>query len=83
MLFFDKNNIFLRVERTRELNDLNKRISYYQAEIGDAKEQLGKLKNDPATLEQYAREQYFMKRSNEQIFVFDSLQKPDFLGDQY
>lgn len=72
MLFFDKNDFYNRQERTAELDALNAKIEFYQAEIAKTKTELASLQNDPATLEQYAREQYFMKRSNEDIFLFDS-----------
>lgn len=72
ILFFDRNDFFTRQKRTRELEELQAKIEFYQKGIADAKKELSALQNDPATLEQYAREQYFMKRPNEDIFVFDT-----------
>ncbi|NJO24592.1 MAG: septum formation initiator family protein [Bacteroidia bacterium] len=69
MLFFDKNDFFTQKARTRELNALEKSKSFYQSSNEALKNELDQLKNDPTTLEKYAREHYLMKRENEEIFV--------------
>lgn len=69
MLFFDRNNFFEQRERKNELDELNRKISFYEGEIAEGKKALRALQNDPATLEKFAREQYFMRRDNEDVFV--------------
>jgi cell division protein FtsB len=69
MLVFDKNDLYSRLQRTRELDEMNSRIEFYRKGISEAKKELSALQNDPAALEQYAREQYYMRRPNEHIFV--------------
>ena len=69
MLFLDKNDIFTTMARNKELNDLRKSKIHYTKEI----DQLTKIKEgltqDPRTIEKYARENYLMKRDNEDLFI--------------
>lgn len=69
MLFIDKNDFFTRQSRLRELRGLEKRKAWLTKEIEAESKELQALKNNPAVLEQYAREKYFMKRDNEDLFV--------------
>jgi cell division protein FtsB len=69
MLFFDKNDYYTQRQRAQELQELNDKISYYQQHIDATRQELQALQNDPFTLEKYAREKYYMKRANEEIFV--------------
>lgn len=69
MAFFDKNDFFVQRERAAELDELNEKIEYYQEQIQLTKKELQALDNDPAMLEKYAREKYYMKRPNEDVFV--------------
>jgi len=69
MLFFDKNDYFTQRQRAKELQELNDKISYYQQQIAATRQELLALQNDPFTLEKYAREKYYMKRANEEVFV--------------
>ncbi len=70
--FFDESNLFVQRQRTRELNELNKKIEYYKSQVSDTKQELNDLQNDPVMLEKYAREKYFMKRDNEDVYIIDS-----------
>ncbi len=71
MLFFDRNDFSHQLRKTSELNELNLKIEYYTEEIAQSEAELLGLQNDPAILEKYAREKYFMKRDNEDIFLFE------------
>jgi cell division protein FtsB len=72
VVFFDENNMFVQRQRTQELVQLNKKIDYYKTQVAQARQELKDLDNDPTALEKYAREKYFMKRDNEEVFIFDS-----------
>ena len=76
IIFFDENNLFVQRQRTRELNELKTKIEYYRTQVDLTKKELKDLQNDPAALEKYAREKYFMKRDNEEVFIIDSLGLP-------
>jgi len=69
MFFFDKNDVFTQADRSRQLQDLLQSRQYYTDEITAERKELEKMKTDPGTLEQYAREKYLMKRDNEDLFI--------------
>lgn len=72
VVFFDESNLFIQRQRTNELNELNRKIEYYKGQVAQTRKELKDLQNDPVILEKYAREKYFMKRDNEEVFVIDS-----------
>lgn len=69
MLFIDHNDIFMQLDRRRQLNDLLASKVYYEKQIEQTKKNLSELQNNPAALEKFAREKYLLKRDNEDIFV--------------
>ena len=69
MLFFDHNNIFLHLQYRNELSDLKKSKQYYLDQISKTRQEVELLKSDPKWIEKVAREQYLMKRENEDVFV--------------
>ncbi|MEY3946393.1 MAG: hypothetical protein RJB03_1099 [Bacteroidota bacterium] len=69
MMFFDHNNIFLHVQYRNELNDLKKSKEYYKEQIGKTRKEVELFKTNPKWMEKVAREQYLMKRDNEDVFV--------------
>ena len=52
----------------QELRELQESKKYYTDQINNEKTQLENLKT-AATLEKYAREKYYMKRDNEDLFL--------------
>lgn len=70
MMFFDQHNMIRQIELRAELYQLDSDKEYYQAEIISIKEDLDELLSDNSKLEKFAREKYFMKKPNEEIFVF-------------
>lgn len=73
MLFFDKNDLITQHHRTNEYNQLVASREYYSDKISLEKTELEKLKFNPHTLEKYAREKYFMKRDNEDVYIISSV----------
>lgn len=69
IIVFDKNNLVDRYKKLRELSQLEKDKIYYQEWIEDDKKRMEELKTSDETLEKFAREQYYMKEENEEIFV--------------
>ncbi|HEX4876341.1 MAG TPA: septum formation initiator family protein [Chitinophagaceae bacterium] len=69
MLFLDRNDLFTQMERRKELRELQQSKRYYTSQIEAESKELEALKNNPATLEKYAREKYLMKRDNEELFL--------------
>ena len=78
MAFFDTNSLLIHLELQEEIEKLDKQKEVLQQEIAKDKKTLKKLSN-PEELEKLAREQYYMKKANEEIFLIeyeDSLQNP-------
>lgn len=69
MLFFDHNNIFLHLQYRKELNELKADKKYYQEQIDQTKKDVDLIKSNPQALERVAREQYLMKKDDEDVFV--------------
>jgi cell division protein FtsB len=69
--------VFTQIKRTKELEKIQNRIAFYKQEIDRTKKQIEQLDTDPAMLEKFAREKYFMKRDNEEVFIieYDTLKK--------
>ena len=66
--FFDRNNLIDRYEDIKTLNQLEKDKLYYQERIDQDKKRIEELKTDNENLEKFAREQYLMKKKNEDVF---------------
>jgi cell division protein DivIC len=69
LLFFDKNDFFTQQDRRGELRALQTSKRHYQKQIEQERQFAENLRNDPATIERFAREQYRMKRDNEDLFL--------------
>lgn len=70
LAFFDQHNLINQIELRSELYQLETDKEYYFNEIIEIREDLDELLSDNAKLEKFAREKYFMKKANEEIFVF-------------
>lgn len=70
LLFFDDRDIITtHFKHQGELQQLEKSRDYYAEQIKATQKELDQLKSDPATLEKYAREKYWMKKDNEDLFI--------------
>lgn len=69
--FFDQNNFFTQYDFIKELNSLEKDKTFFMEELKQTRQELNDLTTNPVTLEKFAREKYFMKKDNEEIFVFE------------
>lgn len=69
MVFFDDRDFITNYRYHQELRLLEKSRDFYTQQIQDTRKELDQLKNQPATLEKYAREKYRMKKDNEDLFV--------------
>ena len=69
LLFFDQNNLIDRAKELRHLRQLENDKKYYMERIDNDYKRLEQLKTNNKNLEKFAREQYLMKKENEDIFV--------------
>lgn len=70
MFFLDTNSWLIHRELNQEKNELLNNKTYYLKEIEKDKATLKQL-NDSIEIERFAREEYFMKRPNEEIFIIE------------
>lgn len=73
IFFYDRNDIFVQLDRANKLETLHKSKDFYQHEIDKTNKELTSLEQSPAALEKYAREHFFMKKDNEEVFIVDSV----------
>ena len=65
----DSNNLIARYKDMRELHKLKIDREYYIKRIGDDKQKLHELKTNNHNLEKFAREQYRMKKPDEDLYI--------------
>ncbi len=67
--FFDGNSLLERATVANKTSKMEREAMYYEKMVKDNKQRLQELRTDNNNLEKYAREQYLMKRNNEDIFI--------------
>lgn len=67
--FVDDNSFVQRVKYDLQINELKDQIKAYDETHAKNAEALHELKRDPKTIEKIAREKYFMKTDDEDVFV--------------
>jgi cell division protein DivIC len=70
ILFLDNYSYLDHRVLNKEIDELEDNKTYYQEEIKKDKDQIKKLKN-PAQIEKYAREKYYMKKDSEDIYIIE------------
>lgn len=68
--FFDSYAWIQHFEINKEIDKLEVNKAYFENEIRKDKQAIKGLKNGDAT-EKYAREKYYMKRENEDIYIIE------------
>ena len=71
LFFFSDSNVMKRIESDREIKSLNKQIEFYRKKTEADKAKLHELQSDKDNLEKFARENYLMKKENEEVFVIE------------
>lgn len=70
MLFFDTNSWLVHRELNQELDKIAKNKEYYRKEIAKDQKIIEKL-NDTVELQKFARETYYLKKENEDIYLIE------------
>lgn len=70
MLFFDSNSWLIHHELNSEMDDLKDEKEYYQREIEKTNKSIKELSNEEG-VEKLAREEYYMKKENEDIYIIE------------
>lgn len=69
MAFFDPKDMGLMLSRSNKLNELKTSEKHLKTEIEETKKELSLLKTDAGSIEKYAREKFYMKKDNEELFI--------------
>ena len=70
MIFFDTNSFLIHLELQKEIEKLEKQQEFLLDEIAKDKKIIEKL-SDPDELEKFAREQYYLKKKDEEIYLIE------------
>jgi len=69
IILLDSNNLISRFRDMRELSRLKSDREYYLNKIEEESRKLRELKTDNDNLEKFAREQYRMKKPDEDLYI--------------
>ena len=70
MLFLDNYSYLDHRLLDNQIDELNRQKEYYKSEIETDQKNIKQLK-DPAQIEKYAREKYFMKKDSEDVYIIE------------
>lgn len=72
MLFlFGENSVAKRWKYEKQIRELKSQVEYYRRQSEQDRKKLNELQSNKNDLEKFARENYFMKRDNEDLFIID------------
>jgi len=67
--FFDNHSLIHRWQTHRKIVLMEKELKFYQNEIKTTQQKKNELQSSKENLEKFAREHYYMKKKNEDIFI--------------
>lgn len=70
MLFIDSNSLMIHHELNEDISDLEDEKEYYRKEIEKDKKAIKELSTEDG-IEKLAREKYYMKKDNEDIYIIE------------
>jgi type III secretory pathway component EscR len=71
MFFFDANNWFFHNELNEDIEALEESKDFHKGEIKKDKAFLKKM-TDSTEMEKFAREKYYLKKENEDIYIIEN-----------
>lgn len=80
--FLDENSFVRRVQLELQISDMKAEIEKYRSIYEADSKQLRELRTNPGAFEKIARERYFMKADDEDIYVLSDDQKPETENDE-
>ena len=72
IFFFDPKDIPSSINRIETYKKLQKNEQHLNKQIAETSKDLDLLKTNPQTIEKYARENYMMKKDNEDLFIINT-----------
>ena len=80
--FLDDNSFLQRMEQEFQIRDLKSQIQEYNDRYESDSRQLRELNRNPKAIEKIARERYFMKADDEDIFVLSDDARPTVIANE-
>lgn len=71
LFFFSDSSLLKRMKYSREIKDLKSQIEHYRHQTETDKAKLEELQSSLDNLEKYARENYLMKKRDEEVFIIE------------
>ena len=71
LCFIGEHSCVERRKRSAEIVELKSKIAEQQRRFAEDKAQLDELKKNPEAVRRVAREKYYMKTSNEDVFIIE------------
>lgn len=71
LFLFSDSGLPQKFKYEKQINSLKNQIEFYQSQTTRDKKKLEELQSDDSDLEKYARENYRMKKENEDVFVIE------------
>jgi cell division protein DivIC len=69
LTFFDSNDLYTQLKQTAKLRGLEDEKMFYMEKIAEVKNDREELLSNDELLEKFARENYLMKKPEEDIYV--------------
>lgn len=69
--FISESNIFARIGYDAQIMELDDQIEYYRNKTTEDKQKLEQLQLDKDQIEKFVRENYFMKKDNEDVYIIE------------
>ncbi len=69
LIFFDKHGLLTQYKLQSTLSELEDKETYYRGKIKAVKQDRYDLFTNDKSIEKFAREHYYMKKSDEDVFV--------------
>lgn len=69
LFFFSDNSVTKRIKYESHIKNLKSQIEFYRKKTDVDKEKLNELQSNKEDLEKFARENYLMKKEDEEIFI--------------
>lgn len=69
IIFFDASGFIYKRNLKKEVNNIRTEVEFYKEKTLENKKKLELLKKDSKSIEKLAREKYFFKKDNEDVFV--------------
>ncbi|MEA4917374.1 FtsB family cell division protein [Proteiniphilum sp.] len=69
LFFFSDSSVARRLKYESQIKDIESQIEFYRHQTEMDMEKLNELQSNKEDLEKFARENYLMKKENEEIFI--------------